>query len=95
MTGFETRAGEKVPMYWLGRDRERFKEAVEFEFRNMPGTIQQHVCKSAIHYKPESVVRDIANLKAALAGTGAVEGFITRRRASQRRVQRRGRVLRQ
>src|SRR4051812_37043465 len=36
MTGFETRVGEKVPMYWLGRDRERFKEAVEHEFRNMP-----------------------------------------------------------
>src|SRR5215475_14118809 len=41
MTGFETRPGTKMPMYWLGRDRERFPEAVENEFRNMLGTIQQ------------------------------------------------------
>ena len=77
MSGFETRAGKKVPMYWLGRDRERFKEAVEYEFRNMPGTIQEQVCKGAIEYKPDSVRRDIDNLKAALAGTNVTEGFIT------------------
>jgi 5-methyltetrahydropteroyltriglutamate--homocysteine methyltransferase len=77
MSGFETRAGKKVPMYWLGRDRERFKEAVEHEFRNMPGTIQEQVCKGAIEYKPESARRDIDNLKAALAGTNVTEGFIT------------------
>jgi 5-methyltetrahydropteroyltriglutamate--homocysteine methyltransferase len=77
MSGFEKRAGEKVPMYWLGRDRERFREAVENEFRHMPGTISRHVCTSAIEYRPESVRRDISNLKAALAGTNAVEGFIT------------------
>jgi 5-methyltetrahydropteroyltriglutamate--homocysteine methyltransferase len=77
MSGFETRAGKKVPMYWLGRDRERFKEAVEYEFRNMPGTIQEQVCKGAIEYRPESVRRDIDNLKVALAGTNVTEGFIT------------------
>ena len=77
MSGFETRAGKKVPMYWLGRDRERFKEAVEYEFRNMPGTIQEQVCKGAIEYRPDSVRRDIDNLKAALAGTNVTEGFIT------------------
>jgi 5-methyltetrahydropteroyltriglutamate--homocysteine methyltransferase len=77
MSGFEIRAGKKVPMYWLGRDRERFKEAVEHEFRHMPGTIQEQVCKSAIEYKPDSVRRDIENLKAALAGTKVTEGFIT------------------
>ena len=77
VSGFETRAGKKVPMYWLGRDRERFKEAVEHEFRNMPGTIEEQVCKSAIQYKPESVRRDIDNLKAALVGVNVTEGFIT------------------
>ena len=77
MSGFDTRAGEKVPMYWLGRDRERFKEAVEYEFRNMPGTVMQHVCTRPIEYRPDNVRRDIGNLKAALAGTNAVEGFIT------------------
>jgi 5-methyltetrahydropteroyltriglutamate--homocysteine methyltransferase len=77
MSGFEKRVGEKVPMVWLGRDRERFKEAVENEFRHMPGTISRHVCTGPIQYEPESVRRDIGNLKAALAGTNAVEGFIT------------------
>ncbi len=77
MTGFEPRPGKKAPMYWLGRDRERFKEAVENEFRNLVGTIQEQVCKSAIEYRPESVRRDIDNLKAALVGTNATEAFIT------------------
>src|SRR5512138_1565071 len=62
MSGFEHRAGKKSPMVWLGRDRERFKEAVEHEFRHMPGTIQEQVCKGAIRYKSESVRRDIDNL---------------------------------
>ena len=56
MSGFEMRAGKKVPMYWLGRDRERFKEAVEYEFRNMPGTIQEQVCKGAIEYREVEAV---------------------------------------
>jgi 5-methyltetrahydropteroyltriglutamate--homocysteine methyltransferase len=77
MSGFEVRAGKKSPMVWLGRDRERFKEAVEHEFRHMPGTIQEQVCKGPIQYRPESVRRDIGNLKAALVGTNVTEGFIT------------------
>jgi 5-methyltetrahydropteroyltriglutamate--homocysteine methyltransferase len=77
MTGFEPRPGSKHPMYWLGRDRERFKEAVENEFRGLFGTIQEQVCKGAIAYRADNVHRDIENLEAALAGTNAVEAFIT------------------
>src|SRR4029453_1000713 len=77
MSGFELRPGKKHPMFWLGRDRERFKEAVENEFRGMLGTIQEQVCKGAIHYSTDSVRRDIDNLKAALAGTNVVEAFVT------------------
>jgi 5-methyltetrahydropteroyltriglutamate--homocysteine methyltransferase len=77
MSGFKTRPGTKMPMYWLGRDRERFPEAVENEFRHMLGTIQQQVCNSAIRYEPSRVRQDIDNLKAALAGTQVVEGFVT------------------
>src|SRR5665213_1125424 len=29
VTGFEIRADQLRPVYWLGRDRERFKEAIE------------------------------------------------------------------
>jgi 5-methyltetrahydropteroyltriglutamate--homocysteine methyltransferase len=77
MTGFAARPGKKHPMVWLGRDRERFKEAVENEFRHMLGTIQEQVCNGAIEYRTDHVRRDIDNLKAALVGTNVVEGFIT------------------
>jgi 5-methyltetrahydropteroyltriglutamate--homocysteine methyltransferase len=62
---------------WLGRDRERFREVVEQEFKDMPGTTMQHACTSAIQYKPADVRRDIDNLKAALAGANVAEGFLT------------------
>jgi 5-methyltetrahydropteroyltriglutamate--homocysteine methyltransferase len=64
-------------MVWLNRDRDRFREAVELEFRNLPGTIQEQVCKRPIPYHPERVRRDIDNLKAALAGTSVTEAFHT------------------
>ena len=77
MSGFETRQGSKSEMQWLGRDRDRFKEAVALEFKDMPGTLALHACTSPIQYKPENVRRDIGNLKAALAGTNVSEGFLT------------------
>lgn len=77
MSGFEPRPGAKAPMYWLGRDRERFRESVENEFRHLLGTIQEQVCKGPIEYRPESVRRDIDTLKAALVGTKVIEAFVT------------------
>jgi 5-methyltetrahydropteroyltriglutamate--homocysteine methyltransferase len=77
MTGFETRPGGKSPMSWLGRDRDRFKEMVEQEFKDMPGTTTELACTAAIQYSPEGVRRDIGNLKAALSGVDVTEGFLT------------------
>ena len=77
MTGFETRQGGKSSLDWLGRDRDRFKEVVEEEFKGMAGTLALHACTGAIHYKPADVRRDIENLKSALAATNAAEGFVT------------------
>jgi 5-methyltetrahydropteroyltriglutamate--homocysteine methyltransferase len=78
VTGFESRpAAGKSSMAWLGRDRDRFKEVVEEEFKNMPGTLMQQACTSAIRYKPEDVRRDVENLQSALAGASALEGFVT------------------
>jgi 5-methyltetrahydropteroyltriglutamate--homocysteine methyltransferase len=77
MTGFETRPGGKSSLRWLGRDAERFKELVEQEFKDMPGTIMQHACTGAIQYKPGDVRRDVENLKAALAHSNVAEGFLT------------------
>jgi len=77
MSGFAPRPGSRHPMYWLGRDRDRFKEVVENEFRHMLGTIQEQVCNGPIRYDATAVRRDIDHLKSALAGTPAVESFIT------------------
>ena len=78
VSGFEKRTGRASPVDWLGRDLERFPEVVAKELGGMPSSILSYVCTSAIEYtKPGDVQRDTANLKAALAGTAAKEGFLT------------------
>lgn len=77
MSGFELRPGGKSPRDWLGRDKDRFKEVVDLELKDSPGPLMQHVCTRAIRYRPGDVQRDIDNLKAALAGANAAEGFLT------------------
>jgi 5-methyltetrahydropteroyltriglutamate--homocysteine methyltransferase len=78
ISGFETRPGKPSPLVWLGRDRERFPELVEKEFGSTPGSFMSYVCTHPIEYqKFADIQRDAANLKAALAGTGATEGFLT------------------
>jgi 5-methyltetrahydropteroyltriglutamate--homocysteine methyltransferase len=79
MSGFERRVGEAMPLVWLGRDRERFPEVIEEEFKGITGTgvSSKYVCTSPIRYAPEAVRRDADNLQAALAPTQVTEGFIT------------------
>ena len=78
ISGFETRPGKPSPLVWLGRDRERFPELVEKEFGSTPGSFMSYVCTHPIEYRRfADIQRDAANLKAAIAGTGATEGFIT------------------
>jgi 5-methyltetrahydropteroyltriglutamate--homocysteine methyltransferase len=78
MTGFEPRPGTLYPAVWLGRDRVRFAEFMAAEFpRGVHGT-PGHACIGPITYQGEaSVRRDLANLKAAAAGTGATDLFFT------------------
>ena len=78
MKGFEPRAAiGKEPFVWLGRDRDRFPEAVAAEFKDMPGTTMEHACVGPIQYDTRDVRRDIDNLKAALKGVDVVEAFHT------------------
>ena len=78
LSGFERRAAEAAPMDWLGRDRERFPEVIQEEFKGMMGQVtKKYVCTSPIRYAPEAVRRDIDNLNAALASTRVTEGFLT------------------
>jgi 5-methyltetrahydropteroyltriglutamate--homocysteine methyltransferase len=75
--GFEVREGRFDPRDWLGRERERFPELVEAEFgQYMKRPVQ--ACVAPIEYHAlEDVRRDAKNLKDALAGTDATEGFLT------------------
>jgi len=78
ISGFEIRPGKPSPLVWLGRDRERFPELVEKEFGSTPGSFMSYVCTHPIEYRKfADIQRDAANLKAAIAGTGATEGFLT------------------
>jgi 5-methyltetrahydropteroyltriglutamate--homocysteine methyltransferase len=78
VSGFEARPGKPTPLDWIGRDRERFPEVVEKELGMSPTSITAFVCTSPIEYRKfADVERDAGNLKAALAGTRATEGFLT------------------
>jgi 5-methyltetrahydropteroyltriglutamate--homocysteine methyltransferase len=78
ITGFEIRPDQKVPLVWLGRDRERF---AEFFAKEMPGVVTggaAEVCVGPITYRDrESIDRDLANLRAALDGVRVEEAFFT------------------
>ena len=78
VTGFEIRPKQLRPVYWLGRDRERFKEMMEID---MPGVLTgrpTEACIGPIQYKAQDVmVRDTQNLKAAAPGAKVEEVFMT------------------
>jgi len=77
ISGFQVREGRFDPRDWLGRERERFPELVEAEFgQYVKRPIQ--ACVGPIQYQATAdVARDAKNLKDALAGSGATEGFLT------------------
>ena len=77
MKGFEVREGRFDPRDWLGRERERFPELVAAEFGQYRKRPVQ-ACVAPIEYHAiETVRRDAKNLKDAIAGTDATEGFLT------------------
>jgi len=78
ITGFEVRRDQIVPLDWLGRDRERFREFFEVEMPNALRGGAAEVCVGPISMaETRSVQRDIANLKAAAQGTSIGEAFFT------------------
>jgi 5-methyltetrahydropteroyltriglutamate--homocysteine methyltransferase len=67
VSGFEIRHEELIPLNWLGRDRERFRE---FFAQEMPSALKgspTEVCIGPITYQGQTHIRrDVENLKAAL-----------------------------
>jgi 5-methyltetrahydropteroyltriglutamate--homocysteine methyltransferase len=78
LAGFEPRADKLFEAVWLGRDRFRFREFLQKEFPRGAAAIPGHVCVGPISYRGhDELRRNIADLKAALASSNAVEGFFT------------------
>lgn len=77
ITGFEFRPDQKRPVYWLGRDRDRFPEVMASEFPYLSGGVPTWACIAPIKYRDfASIQRDIANLKAALSSVSVEEAFL-------------------
>src|SRR5262249_17772479 len=78
VSGFEERPQTMYPAVWLGRDRERFHDFMAKEFpRGVTGT-SGHACVGPITYRDrDSVARDVANLKTAVASAKVEEAFFT------------------
>lgn len=77
ITGFEFRPEQKRPVYWLGRDRDRFPEVMASEFPYLSGGVPTWACIAPIKYRDfASIQRDIANLKAALSSVSVEEAFL-------------------
>ncbi len=77
ITGFENRPNEIRPVYWLGRDRDRFPEVMAAEFPQLAKGIPTQACVGPIKYRDHSVIdRDIRNLKDALRDVKVEEAFL-------------------
>ena len=76
VSGFTLDRDRRIPLLWLGSDRERF---ADFFAEDMPssGGVPAEVCNGPITYTGQAAMdRDIANFKAALATVSVDEAFL-------------------
>jgi len=77
ITGFEHRPNQMRPIYWLGRDRDRFPEVMAAEFPRLAAGVPTQACVGPIKYRDHSSIdRDIQNLKSALSTVKVEEAFL-------------------
>ena len=77
ITGFEHRADQLRPVYWLGRDRDRFPDVMAAEFPWMASGVPTEACVGPIKYRDHKAInRDIGNLQAALESVSVEEAFL-------------------
>ncbi len=78
ISGFEIRPNQLRPVIWLGRDRERFAEAIFQEFPRLAGGTITEACVGPIRYLDHSAIdRALANFNAALKQVKVEEAFFT------------------
>ncbi len=78
MTGFEFRPNQLRPVEWLGRDLERFRDAIG---REMPSALTgrpTEACTGPVEYRDHAAIRQaIENFESALREVKVEEAFIT------------------
>ena len=78
ITGFEVRPEQKRTLTWLGRDRERFRDAIAQDLPRLLTGVPTEVCIGPIAYRDrEPILRNIENFQAALGQVSVEEGFLT------------------
>ena len=78
ISGFEIRPEQKRTLAWLGRDRERFREAIAQEMPRLLTGVPTEACVGPISYRDrEPIRRTIDNFQAALRAASIEEGFLT------------------
>jgi 5-methyltetrahydropteroyltriglutamate--homocysteine methyltransferase len=78
ITGFEIRPEQKRTLTWLGRDRERFRDAIAQDLPRLLTGVPTEVCTGPIAYRDrEPILRNIENFQAALAPVSVEEAFLT------------------
>ena len=78
ISGFEIRPEQKRTLPWLGRDRERFREAIAQEMPRLLTGVPTEACVGPISYRDrEPIRRTIDNFQAALRAASVEEGFLT------------------
>jgi 5-methyltetrahydropteroyltriglutamate--homocysteine methyltransferase len=78
ITGFEIRPDQLRPVEWLGRDLERFGEAIGREMPSVLAGRPTEACVGPIEYRGHTAIRRaIANFQEALQGVQVEEAFLT------------------
>ena len=78
ISGFEIRPEQTRTLPWLGRDRERFREAIAQEMPRLLTGVPTEACIGPISYRDcEPIRRTIDNFQAALRAASIEEGFLT------------------
>jgi 5-methyltetrahydropteroyltriglutamate--homocysteine methyltransferase len=78
ITGFEVRPEQKRPVRWLGRDRERFADAIAADLPRLAGGTVTEACTGPVSYKDHhSIDRTTGDLKRAVQSAGVEEAFLT------------------
>ena len=78
VTGFEIRRDQLRPVPWMGRDLERFPDAIRQEMPSAVDGRPTEACIGPIAYRDDGAIeRDCENLMSALAGVSVTEAFVT------------------